>query len=80
MCASLRADINVSLFTFVYINAVKSLQASVRAATVRRGEGRRPGWWVKYGFGDQGRGRRVCVCARTWEARPLLCAHCGAPI
>ena len=39
MCASLRADINVSLFTFVYINAVKSLQASVRAAAVRRGEG-----------------------------------------
>ena len=77
VCASLRADINVSLFG--YINAVKSLQASVRAATVRRGEGRRPGWWVKYGFGDQGRGRRVCVCARTWEARPL-CAHRGAPI
>ena len=39
VCASLRADINVSLFTFVYINAVKSLQASVRAAAVRRGEG-----------------------------------------
>ena len=39
VCASLCADINVSLFTFVYINAVKSLQASVRATAVRRGEG-----------------------------------------
>ena len=31
MCASRRADINVSILFFVFIDADKSLQASVRA-------------------------------------------------
>ena len=41
-------------------------------ALVRRGEGCQPRCWVKYGFGDQGRGSRVCVRARTREARPCV--------
>ena len=76
MCASQRADRNVSLFTFVYINAVKTLQVSVRAAAVRRGEGCRPRCSVKYGFGDQGRGSRICVRAQPREACP--CARISA--